>query len=87
MVTWYPGNGARYIKHTDNNCKFGDGNSCNGRRLTALTYLNDEWKTGDMVNYVYMDDAEKIKAEVAPVAGRILLFGPILEYHMKYYHI
>ena len=47
MVTCYPGNGARYIKHTDNNCKFGDGDSCNGRRLTALTYLNDSWQHGD----------------------------------------
>ena len=75
MVTCYPGNGARYIKHTDNNCKFGDGNSCNGRRLTALTYLNDEWKTGDGGELrVYGRDGEKIKAEVAPVAGRILLF-------------
>eukprot|EP00943_MAST-04B_sp_MAST-4B-sp1_P010000 g10000.t1 len=75
MVTCYPGNGARYIKHTDNNCKFGDGMSCNGRRLTALTYLNDTWKKGDGGELrVYGRDGESIKAEVAPVAGRILLF-------------
>ena len=75
MVTCYPGNGARYIKHTDNNCKFGDGDSCNGRRLTALTYLNDSWQRGDGGELrVYGRDGEEIKAEVAPVAGRILLF-------------
>ena len=75
MVTCYPGNGARYIKHTDNNCKFGDGDSCNGRRLTALTYLNDSWQHGDGGELrVYGRDGEKIKAEVAPVAGRVLLF-------------
>ena len=51
MVTCYPGNGARYIKHTDNNCKFGDGDSCNGRRLTALTYLNDSCNMKMVVSY------------------------------------
>lgn len=41
MVTCYPGGGARYIRHCDNAGKR------NGRRLTAIVYLNEQWKDGD----------------------------------------
>lgn len=40
MLTVYPGDGARYIRHTDNSCVRGSGRRCNGRRLTAIAYLN-----------------------------------------------
>lgn len=40
MLTCYPGGGARYIRHVDN------GNR-NGRKLTAILYLNPHWKEGD----------------------------------------
>jgi len=75
MVTCYPGNGARYIKHTDNHCKFGDGDSCNGRRLTALSYLNNGWRKGDGGELrVYNKDGDTVRAEIEPVPGRVVLF-------------
>lgn len=40
MLTCYPGEGSRYIRHVDN------GNE-NGRKLTAIMYLNPDWKDGD----------------------------------------
>ncbi|CAE8587566.1 unnamed protein product, partial [Polarella glacialis] len=40
MATCYP-KGARYIRHYDNNCEDGEGKDCNGRRLTAIYYLNE----------------------------------------------
>lgn len=39
MASRYPP-GARYIRHYDNNCDSGEGD-CNGRRLTAVYYLNE----------------------------------------------
>ena len=47
MVACYPGNGARYIKHCDNSCDTGRGDRCNGRRLTAIIYLNPDWQPAD----------------------------------------
>ena len=44
MLTCYPGGGARYVKHTDNHCRLGKGDNCNGRRLTSLIYLNTNWQ-------------------------------------------
>ena len=40
MCTCYPGDGARYTRHCDNPNQ-------NGRKLTALLYLNEAWKDGD----------------------------------------
>lgn len=75
MVTCYPGNGARYIKHTDNHCKFGAGDDCNGRRLTTLMYLNSGWKKGDGGELRIFDrDGETIKAEIEPCPGRAVIF-------------
>jgi Rps23 Pro-64 3,4-dihydroxylase Tpa1-like proline 4-hydroxylase len=39
MCTCYPGHGARYTRHCDNPNQ-------NGRKLTALLYLNEGWATG-----------------------------------------
>jgi len=43
MVACYPGGGARYVRHCDNSCHAGEGERCNGRRLTVIMYLNPEW--------------------------------------------
>lgn len=40
MLTDYPGKGARYVKHVDNT-------HADGRILTAIVYLNPDWKTED----------------------------------------
>ena len=40
MASVYPGNGAHYIRHIDNNTK-------NGRVLTTLLYLNPMWEPSD----------------------------------------
>jgi len=45
MASCYP-TGAKYIRHYDNNCEGAEGD-CNGRRLTAVYYLNDELTDAD----------------------------------------
>ena len=47
MVAAYPGGGARYVRHCDNACLAGEGEKCNGRRLTAILYLNPGWRDVD----------------------------------------
>ena len=47
MIACYPGGGARYAKHCDNACANGTGPECNGRRLTAILYLNTRWRPAD----------------------------------------
>lgn len=43
----YPGNGAGYVRHCDNHCSLGAGSDCNGRRVTAIVYLNPSWAEAD----------------------------------------
>jgi hypothetical protein len=45
MVTCYPGNGSRYIRHIDNPNK-------NGRLITAIYYMNTEWQPEHGVSHV-----------------------------------
>eukprot|EP00315_Gephyrocapsa_oceanica_P030434 CAMPEP_0185424476 /NCGR_PEP_ID=MMETSP1365-20130426/13250_1 /TAXON_ID=38817 /ORGANISM="Gephyrocapsa oceanica, Strain RCC1303" /LENGTH=310 /DNA_ID=CAMNT_0028028409 /DNA_START=90 /DNA_END=1022 /DNA_ORIENTATION=+ len=40
MLACYPPNGTRYVRHLDNVCSGGTGARCNGRRATAVYYLN-----------------------------------------------
>ena len=70
MVTCYPP-GARYTKHVDNG-----GNTSNGRRLTTLFYLNEDWKAGDggELAMYEQDDAVRCKVTVEPIADRLVLF-------------
>mmetsp|Transcript_20142 Transcript_20142/g.67659 ORF Transcript_20142/g.67659 Transcript_20142/m.67659 type:complete len:179 (+) Transcript_20142:138-674(+) len=78
MVTCYPGGGARYVRHCDNACDAGEGARCNGRRLTAILYLNGHWRTdhGGQLRIYAPGDAEGSEpvAEIAPVLDRLVLF-------------
>ena len=47
MVACYPGGGARYRRHCDNACSASVGERCNGRRLTAILYANEDWVPSD----------------------------------------
>ena len=35
------------MRHVDNTCSGGQGRLCNGRRLSAVYYLNPRWATAD----------------------------------------
>jgi hypothetical protein len=65
MCTCYPGSGTRYTRHCDNPNR-------NGRKLTALLYLNETWRPGDggelRVCHPQPDET-RAKAELAPLAG------------------
>ncbi|CAJ1365356.1 unnamed protein product, partial [Effrenium voratum] len=71
MLTCYPGESrARYFRHTDNS-------SGNGRLLTALIYLNEDWKPGDggELRLFYPGEKNlKVRMEVEPIWNRLLLF-------------
>lgn len=71
MLTCYPGkNRARYFRHTDNS-------SGNGRLLTALVYLNENWQQGDggELRLFYPGEKNlKVRMEVEPLWNRLLLF-------------
>ncbi|GMH60343.1 hypothetical protein TrLO_g3803 [Triparma laevis f. longispina] len=66
MVTCYPP-GGRYTKHVDNGGKTG-----NGRRLTALLYLNSSEVAGELK--VYERGGEVVKEVIEPSLGRVVLF-------------
>lgn len=85
MVARYA-EGARYAKHCDNVCHAGEGSACNGRRLTAILYLNKRWRpkhggqlllypplATDVATHGDSDDAPPI-GSIAPIANRLLLF-------------
>eukprot|EP00041_Stephanoeca_diplocostata_P016604 m.328050 g.328050 ORF g.328050 m.328050 type:complete len:795 (+) comp20423_c0_seq1:157-2541(+) len=67
MVTCYPGNGARYIKHCDNPHR-------NGRKLTVLYYLNNGWRAGDGGELRVYDSAGGVVRDIEPVLDRVVLF-------------
>ena len=46
-VSLYPAEGGRYVRHVDNTCSGGRGRLCNGRRLSAVYYLNPSWSKAD----------------------------------------
>ena len=63
------------VKHTDNHCSSGEGDSCNGRRLTALIYLNPGWEPphGGCIR-IYGPKGVGTLTDVEPRGGRLLLF-------------
>ena len=76
MVACYPGGGARYVRHCDNSCDAGEGDRCNGRRLTAILYLNEQWVQlhgGELRLYPPYAKGAPL-CDVAPRADRLILF-------------
>ena len=47
QLSLYPAEGSRYVRHVDNTCSGGRGRLCNGRRLSAVYYLNPSWSKAD----------------------------------------
>lgn len=78
MLACYPGGGARYVRHCDNSCDSGHGERCNGRRLTAIIYLNEGWAPLDggelRVFPPYAPKDQPPLADVQPLFDRLLLF-------------
>jgi Rps23 Pro-64 3,4-dihydroxylase Tpa1-like proline 4-hydroxylase len=78
MVTCYPGGGARYVRHCDNSCDSGHGDRCNGRRLTAILYLNERWGPlhgGELrVHPPFAPKGQPPLCDVAPLGDRLILF-------------
>ena len=54
MVTCYPGNGSRYIRHIDNPNK-------NGRLITAIYYMNTEWQPEHGVSHMQVIEYTPLK--------------------------
>lgn len=76
MVACYPGGGARYVRHCDNSCDSGEGERCNGRRLTAILYLNENWTQlhgGELRLFPPFAKGSAL-CDVAPLADRLILF-------------
>ena len=67
MVTCYPP-GSRYTKHVDNG-----GRMSNGRRLTTLLYLNEDWAPGDggCVGCSRADFCPSTRNPIARLGGRV----------------
>ena len=73
-----------FRKNCDNVCSAGGGDECNGRRLTAILYLNMEWKPedgGELLLYPPiplgadpLETAGGAIGRVAPMGNRLLLF-------------
>lgn len=77
MITYYPGTGAHYVRHCDNHCNEGDGDACNGRRITAILYLNDGWKAsdgGELLLYHPPPNHNTPQTRVAPRLGSVIMF-------------
>eukprot|EP01062_Namystynia_karyoxenos_P006865 TRINITY_DN123_c0_g1_i1.p1 TRINITY_DN123_c0_g1~~TRINITY_DN123_c0_g1_i1.p1 ORF type:complete len:415 (+),score=129.61 TRINITY_DN123_c0_g1_i1:61-1245(+) len=71
MMAVYPGDGAHYVKHHDNP-------NCNGRKVTLLLYLNEDWRPehGGVLR-IGRDPIEHPARpywDIAPIMGRAVLF-------------
>lgn len=68
MLACYDGMGSRYIKHCDNPNK-------NGRVLTAIMYLNQNWKqeAGGQLR-IFPGLSRKEVIDVDPIFNRLLVF-------------
>ena len=69
----YPGGASRYIKHVDNTL------GTDGRRLTAVLYLNRHWSRG-AGGEKSMDIAKPASCDVGPPVLNVqILFTPFSE--------
>jgi len=82
MLACYPGSGARYLAHRDNEA-IRPSVYQNSREVTAILYINPDWKEGDggeLCAYLGAKsndqdgDSATEKRIVEPKAGRLLLF-------------
>eukprot|EP01052_Picozoa_sp_SAG31_P019413 SAG31_NODE_1413_length_8459_cov_7.720215_5_plen_104_part_00 len=70
MVSCYPGGNAAYIRHCDNPNQ-------NGRRLTAIYYLNPDWEPscgGALRVYAGPSDVS-VGTDIEPLADRCAQFN------------
>lgn len=77
MLACYPGGGSVYKKHVDNPRDLQRGVKGNDRLLTAIVYLNPDWKHGDggeLALYHPRPRDNVQRAKLAPLSGRLLLF-------------
>jgi len=77
QVAHYPGSGAGYVRHCDNHCHEGAGSDCNGRRVTAIVYLNERWREadgGELLLYHPPPKHDDQWCRIAPRAGTAILF-------------
>ena len=80
MLSCY-GAGGRYRKHTDNS-RNADGVCGNARALTCICYLNPDWAAEDGGALRIYDESGGTVVEVAPAAGRVVVFDSFLEHEV-----
>lgn len=71
MFAIYPGDASRYVKHVDNST------GTDGRRLTAILYLNKGWQPEDGGCCRLFEpklSSCQVKHDVAPLFNRLLMF-------------
>ena len=76
MMAHYPPGGA-YVRHCDNHCHEGVGDDCNGRRVTAIVYLNEGWVEahgGELLLYQAPPNHNSTLCRVPPKLGSVILF-------------
>jgi hypoxia-inducible factor (prolyl hydroxylase) len=77
QVTCYPGDGARYVRHIDNNAPVSPAHRRTGRRVTCILYANPCWEPshgGELRIYQHEDTPESTRVDVAPLSNRLCLF-------------
>ncbi|OQS05809.1 egl nine-like 3 isoform X1 [Thraustotheca clavata] len=66
MITCYPGQGSSYVKHCDNP-------NGNGRKLTAIFYLNPQWEEEDG-GELQIHRLDHSITRIPPIFDRLVLF-------------
>ena len=83
----YQADGSRYARHVDNRCADGYGQRCNGRRLSAIYYVNPVWEAdhggelrlwgkrgGGSDGREAAGEVVEPRVDVAPTSDRLVLF-------------